>query len=190
VSPVPAHCLFGVRTLPLNDAAAVRYRAYVRARARTEVDDAPRPEPGPSVASHSTGWPSRPPASLSRARAREGLLRRSPAARPRGPDDLLSLRGVGHPARPLLPGPLAYVRARARTSTRQPCPFPSSLEDARSMTPREALLHGVPYHALRLASGGSWRQRSSLDFVNHGPRNLPSVATGCNQGAPWRLHIL
>jgi hypothetical protein len=80
VSPVPAHCLFGVRTLPLNDAAAVRYRAYVRARARTEVDDAPRPEPGPSVASHSTGWPSRPPASLSRARAREGLLRRSPAA--------------------------------------------------------------------------------------------------------------
>src|SRR5438477_5088671 len=56
--------------------------------------------------------------------------------------------------------------------------LPSSLEDARSMTPREALLHGIPYHGIPAAAGGNGFAPDQAVFA------LPESRTFATRCAP------
>jgi hypothetical protein len=57
----------------------------------------------------------------------------------------------------------------------------SSSHDARSIAPREALLHGIPYHGTTQATRRNPRQRFSLDFAVFGAIHLPTIATGAQR---------
>ncbi|MGH2984251.1 MAG: hypothetical protein ACRDK5_08365 [Solirubrobacterales bacterium] len=61
--------------------------------------------------------------------------------------------------------------------------LPSSLEDARSMPPREALLHRIPYHADPVATRRSPRQCFPTGLAVLAAVALPRVATGCDRSA-------
>ena len=77
--------------------------------------------------------------------------------------------------------PIKTLAAEIQSNVEHRWGLPSSLEDAWSFPPREALLHQIPYHALQLATGRhAWQRFSHVSAV----LEAVGFATGCHIKAP------